>query len=265
MNESKISWTKVTWNPVHGCSKVSEGCRHCYAESLSLRRGWTTQPWTHANATRNVLLKPHKLHEPKKLKEPSRIFVNSMSDMFHEEIPVDYRKQIFDVMNECPQHTFQILTKRPLRAGWWSYGWADHIWLGVSIEDNKNLRYRLDWLKRSHARVKFISMEPLLEHVQITPDDLRGIDWVIVGGESGKGFRPMPHEWARTIRDACLISETAFFFKQSAAFRTEMGTSLHHGYNQFFKWEQFPDQMTPPTLEAPHRYAGEPTRAFKIA
>jgi protein gp37 len=233
---------------------VSEGCRHCYAETLSLKRGWTELPWTGANAGRNVTLKPHKLREPLKLKEPSRIFVNSMSDLFHEHIPDDYLRQIFDVMNQCPQHVFQVLTKRPERAVAWDYGWAPNIWMGTSVEEQR-VTHRIDTLRQCKAHVRFISAEPLI--APLGPVDLSGFHWLIVGGESGADFRHMPHAWARDLRDQCVDQGVAFFFKQSAAWRTEMGTSLHNGEGHFYEWHQFPDSFMPPAPAKPHRYTYE--------
>ena len=240
MRESKISWTTTTWNPVHGCSKVSPGCDRCYAETLSLRYGWTKKEWTSKNVKENVQLKPHRLKEPYKYKEPSRVFVNSMSDLFHPQIPDDYIAKVFAVMNELQQHTFQILTKRPRRAARWEGEWTPNIWQGVSVEDRKRL-FRIDQLRDCSAEVRFLSLEPLLE--DLGELDLEGIHWVIVGGESGKGFRPMPHEWARGIRDQCVDAGVAFFFKQSAAHRTEMGTELEELDGTKTKWQQFPDML----------------------
>jgi protein gp37 len=251
MNKTAISWTTVTWNPTHGCSRVSEGCRHCYAERLSLQKGFTTLPWTAPNAAQNVLLKPHKLRDPLKLKEPSRIFVNSMSDLFHPLIPHDYRSQIFAVMNATPQHTYQILTKRPEHAACWPGPWTNNIWMGTSIEDRKSLA-RLDVLRECPAQIRFISFEPLLE--SLYGYDLTGYHWAIVGGESGPGYRPMNHLWARAIKDQCVKAGVAFFFKQSAAPRTEIGTSLQDWDGTFATWHQFPGQLTPAVPAEPHRY-----------
>lgn len=256
MNKTKISWTTVTWNPTHGCTRVSEGCRHCYAEKLSLQRGWTKKPWTKQNETENVLLKAHKLRDPYKLKEPSRIFVNSMSDLFHPLIPDDYRREIFRIMRDLPQHTFQVLTKRPeIAAEWPLREWASNIWMGTSVEDGRVIQ-RIDALRSCHAQTRFISAEPLIgewpERV-----NLAGIHWLIVGGESGEGFRPMPHGWARHLRDLCLKQNVAYFFKQSAAYRTEMGTSLRHADGSFWLWQQWPDERNEPVLADPHRYSCE--------
>jgi len=238
MNKSIISWTKHTWNPVHGCSRVSEGCRNCYAERISLQKGFTKKPWTKPNEAENVLLKEHKLKEPYKLKEPTFIFVNSMSDLFHPVIPEDYRKRIFDVMNDNPQHVFQVLTKRPELAAEWDYGWADHIWMGVSVE-NKRALLRIDLLRECQAKIKWISFEPLLE--DLGEINLENIAWAIVGGESGPDFRPMDHAWARNIRDACVSQEVAFFFKQSAHFFTERDTELLEEDGSKTIWRQMPE------------------------
>ena len=245
MNETKISWASVTWNPVHGCSKVSAGCDNCYAETLSLRMGWTKKEWTGENAKENVQVKPHKLREPYKLKEPSRVFVNSMSDLYHPQILDDYIAQVFAVMNDLPQHVFQVLTKRPRRAAQWAGEWTENIWQGTSVENRKTL-YRIDQLRECQAKTLFLSLEPLLE--DLGELNLDGIDWVIVGGESGKGYRPMEHAWARGIRDQCVEKGVAFFFKQSAAYRTEMGTELEEADGTKTTWQQYPD---PPNARLP--------------
>jgi protein gp37 len=233
--DTKISWTDKTWNPVHGCSKVSDGCRNCYAEALSLRRGWTRKPWGAQNAKENVMLKPHKLREPFSWKKPCMIFVNSMSDLFHEQIPDSYLKEVFNVMNSLPRHTFQILTKRPERCVSWHGPWTGNIWMGTSIEDSRVL-YRLQALKQCNAAIRFISFEPLLGRIENV--DLSGIHWVIVGGESGKGFRTMNHDWARKIRDLCIAQNIPFFFKQDSAIRTEM-----RPYLDGVVWHQYPPQL----------------------
>lgn len=248
MNETAISWTTTTWNPVHGCSRVSPGCDRCYAETLSLRREWTKLPWTGENAKENVQLKPHKLREPYKLKKPSRIFVNSMSDLFHPEVPDDYLEKVFAIMGDLPQHVFQVLTKRPRRAARWKGEWSPNIWQGTSIEDRKRL-YRIDQLRDCEAKIRFLSLEPLLE--DLGELDLTDIHWVIVGGESGTSekspdFRDMDHGWARDIRDQCVEKGVAFFFKQSAAYKTETGTQLEEADGTKSTWQQFPDTMPTP-------------------
>lgn len=242
MNNTLISWADSTWNPVSGCSRVSAGCDNCYAESISLRFGWTKKPWVGENAAENVVIKPHKLKEPYKLKQASRVFVNSMSDMYHPQVPDDFISQIFEVMNYLPQHVFQILTKRPRRAAKWPGPWSENIWQGTSVENRKVL-YRIDQLRECGAKTRFLSVEPLLE--DLGELDLDGIHWVIVGGESGRGYRNMDHAWARDIRDQCVEKGVAFFFKQSAAYRTEMGTELEEADGSKTTWNQFPDTFTP--------------------
>ena len=246
MRATKISWANVTWNPVAGCSRVSAGCDNCYAEALSLRFGWTKKEWTGANASENVVLKPKKLREPYRYKDPSRVFVNSMSDLYHPQIPDDYLSKVFAVMNDLPQHVFQILTKRPRRAARWAGEWTENIWQGTSVENKKTL-FRIDQIRECAAKVRFLSLEPLLE--PLGELHLDGIDWVIVGGESGKGFRPMDHSWAREIRDQCVEQGVAFFFKQSAAYRTETGTELEELDGTKTTWQQYPDTMPIPAPE----------------
>ena len=248
MTVTRISWADLTWNCISGCSKVSAGCDMCYAETLSLKYGWTKKPWVGENADENVTLKPHRIKEPYKLKEPSRIFVNSMSDMFHPNVPDNYIAQIFDVMNDLPQHVFQILTKRPRRAARYPGPWTDNIWQGTSIESKATL-YRIDQLRQCQAKTRFLSLEPLLE--PLGDMNLDGIHWVIVGGESGKGYRPMDHKWARDIRDQCVDLNIAYFFKQSAAPRTEMGIKLIEDDGSENIWNQFPDSYAPQPIVTP--------------
>lgn len=238
-----ISWTDETWNPVTGCSRVSEGCRHCYAATLSARFGWTKKPWTAPYAAENVVCHPTRLGKPATWKTPKRVFVNSMSDLFHPQVPDEFIARVFDVMVAFPQHTFQILTKRPERAAIWSGPWAENIWMGTSVEDHRVV-HRINSLRQCKAMTRFISFEPLIGPVGWV--DLAGIDWAIVGGESGPGYRPMDHAWARQIRDQCDEFMTAFFFKQSAAPRTEMGTSLIHEDGTRWEWRQFPGHLIPP-------------------
>lgn len=264
MNKTIIAWTGVTWNPTFGCHKVSDGCSHCYAETIALKYGHSKLPWTARNAPENVVLKPHKLRDPYKLKEPTRIFVNSMSDLFHPLIPTDYRRQIFAVMHDLPQHTFQVLTKRPeIAAQWPAEEWTPNIWMGTSVEDGRVI-HRLDSLRNCPAHVRFISAEPLIGPWPETVN-LSGFHWLIVGGESGSGYRPMPHSWAIHLRDLCLDQGVAYFFKQSAAFRTEMGTSLQHTDGSFWSWQQWPDQWDDPQPAQPHKYTCEPHRVSTAA
>lgn len=243
MARTKISWTEHTWNPVTGCSKVSEGCRYCYAERLSLLYGWSQHPWSADHAAENIVFHPERLTQPYTYKKPSRVFVNSMSDLFHELIPDDYIARVFAVMTALPQHQFQILTKRPERAALWPGPWTSNIWMGTSIEDARVIR-RMDDLKDCGAEVRFISFEPLLGPVGTLR--LNGIHWVIVGGESGPHHRPMDHAWARAIRDQCAAQRVAFFFKQSHGYRSEMHPYLIEADGRRFQWRQYPGDLTPP-------------------
>lgn len=210
---SAIEWTEATWNPVTGCSKVSPGCAHCYAETLSKRFGWTRRPWTPANAETNVVLRHERLDQPLRWRQPRMIFVNSMSDLFHELVPLDYIWDVFDVMATASQHVFQILTKRHERLAEVAdlIEWPSNVWVGVSIENNRWVE-RADYLRRVPAAVRFVSAEPLLGPLDEL--DLERIDWLIAGGESGPRHRPVRKEWVVHLRDRCLDAGVAFFFKQ---------------------------------------------------
>lgn len=245
MNKTIIAWTDVTWNPTPGCSHVSDGCRNCYAETLSLRRGWTKAPWTANHAAENVQLKPHKLNEPRRRTQASRIFVDSTSDAFHPLVPDDYLRQMWQVMLDCPQHTFQILSKRPERAALWPGPWAPNIWMGTSVEDARVV-HRIATLRQCGAQTRFLSCEPLLGPLGAI--DLAGIHWLICGGESGPGFRPMDHAWARELRDGCAAQGVPFFFKQSAAFRTETGTALREEDGSRWEYRQYPPNVVTPPI-----------------
>jgi protein gp37 len=201
-----------------------------------LRRGWTSLPWTKPNETRNVQLKPHKLREPYRLKRPSKVFVNSMSDLFHESVSDDYLHDVFDVIEDLPQHVFQILTKRAGRLPMWNR-WPANVWMGVSVEDRRNLS-RLGLLRGSGARVKWISFEPLLEDLGRV--DLGGIDGVVVGGESGPSYRRMEMSWARSIRDHCVDAGVAFFFKQDSGRRSEQRPWIVEKDGSRTTWREFP-------------------------
>ncbi|MHB8406198.1 MAG: DUF5131 family protein [Gammaproteobacteria bacterium] len=240
-----ISWADETWNPVTGCSRVSEGCRNCYAERLSTRYGWTKRPWTAANAEANVRCRPERLGKPKTWKKPSRVFVNSMSDLFHPLIPDAFLAEVFAVMAETPQHTYQILTKRPERAASWAGPWLENIWMGTSVEDARALP-RVDALRTCGALTKFISAEPLLG--ALDDFDAAKLDWVIVGGESGPGYRPMQQSWCRAIRDRCVEKRAAFFYKQDAGPRTEMRPWLVEEDGSCWQWRQYPGRLVSPTL-----------------
>lgn len=214
--QSKIEWTDATWNPVRGCRKISPGCAHCYAETFAERfRGVPGHPYEQGFDLRLV---PHKLQEPLRWTMPRMIFVNSMSDLFQDDVPDDFITDVADVMRAATWHTFQVLTKRadrmreqlagPLRAA----ADAPHIWWGVSVENRKHGLPRVDQLRATLATVRFLSIEPLLEDLGMI--DLTGIAWVIVGGESGPGARPMKTEWVTNIRDQCQAAGVRFFFKQ---------------------------------------------------
>jgi len=208
---SKIEWTDATWNPVRGCTKISPGCKYCYAERFAERfRGVKGHPFEQGFDLRLV---PTKVDDPLHWKKPQRIFVNSMSDLFHDQVPLEYIQSVFRVMNQADWHGGQVLTKRAERLEELSseLPWAPHIWMGVSVE-NRDYLWRIDHLRRTKAHVKFLSIEPLLS--PLGRIDLRGIDWVIVGGESGPGARPMVGEWVRDIRNQCVKAGVAFFFKQ---------------------------------------------------
>jgi len=214
-DRSAIEWTDATWNPVTGCSKVSPGCANCYAETLSLRFGWSEKRWTPANAPENVLLHPERLDQPLRWRSPRMVFVNSMSDLFHELVPAEFITAVWDRMRRCPQHTFQILSKRPERmleaARRVNLIPLPNVWLGTSIENNRWVG-RADVLREVPSAVRFISAEPLLGPLPAL--DLKGIDWLIVGGESGLRHRAIQLEWVRELRDRASAHDVAFFFKQ---------------------------------------------------
>lgn len=270
---TKIEWTNKTWSPITGCSKVSPGCAHCYAETLSLRYGYSKLPWLPKNADQNVFLHPERLEAPLKWRKPAMIFVNSMSDLFHENVPDEFIFDVFCIMEKASHHTFQVLTKRPERmaelvarfnrsnllqtvprSGVVSVGVLPNVWLGVSVENQYWANMRIPLLLATPAQVRFLSCEPLLG-----PVDLGGyivccpscdqthlgncdsprewpLHWVIVGGESaGPKRRYMKPEWARSIRDQCITAGVPFFFKQSSAPRAGQGRELDGRL-----WEQWP-------------------------
>ena len=209
--KSTIEWTESTWNPVTGCTKVSQGCKHCYAERMAERLQAMGQP-NYRNGF-DLTLQPQMLELPLKWKIPQAIFVNSMSDLFHEDVPLDYIQRVFDVMRRADWHRFQVLTKRASRLAELApfLEWPDNAWMGVSVESSDHVD-RIDDLRRTGAKVKFLSLEPLLGPLPGLL--LRGIDWAIVGGESGPGARPMEERWILDIRDQCQQAGVAFFFKQ---------------------------------------------------
>lgn len=208
---SQIEWTDATWNPVTGCTKVSSGCKNCYAETFSERfRGVANHPFEQGF---DLKLWPERLLLPMSWKKPKRIFVNSMSDLFHRDVPDGFIKSVFEVMNEAHWHQFQILTKRSERLKDLNLklNWGKNIWMGVSVESSK-FCYRVDHLRSTNAAIKFLSVEPLLAPIDNL--DLESIDWVIVGGESGPHARKVKEAWVRSLRDQCNFASVPFFFKQ---------------------------------------------------
>jgi protein gp37 len=292
---TRISWSQATWNAVIGCSHVSPGCASCYAETLALRYGWSKHPWGAQWAKENVQLKPHKLDLPLRWSEPRRIFVNSMSDVFHEEIPDDYIDKMFAIMAVANKHIYQILTKRCERMrqyltaimkdtdrilrAWrqliqenpfvdrfthkalffgqafqkWGWPWK-HVWIGVSVEDQRRADERIPILLDTPAYIRFLSCEPLLGEISLnkflwyerpplsdeygsTIMPIDKLHWVIVGGESGPNYRPMDLDWAQRLCGECVDADVAFFYKQSAGSRPGMNDTLYGR-----TWQEFPDE-----------------------
>lgn len=216
---SKIEWTEMTWNPVTGCTKISQGCKHCYAERMA-KRLKAMGNGRYRNEFR-VTLHPDLLDLPRRWKESRLVFVNSMSDLFHESVPFLFIKQAFQTMADCPQHTFQLLTKRSERLKELApkLPWPGNLWMGVSVEDARVIS-RIGDLATVPASVRFLSCEPLIGPLDDLP--LRNIDWVIVGGESGPGARPMEKEWVESILAQCRSADVPFFFKQWGGVRKDL-------------------------------------------
>lgn len=237
-DQSKIEWTDATWNPVRGCTKISPGCAHCYAETFAERfRGVPGHPFEYGFDLRIV---PEKLGDPLRWSGSRRVFVNSMSDLFHDDVPDQYIAEVARVMRVADWHTYQVLTKRPermvslLRRKLRAAAGKSHIWWGVSVENRKHGLPRIDLLRAAPVAVRFLSVEPLLEDLGTM--NLAGINWVIVGGESGPGARPMKAEWVRNIRDQCAEAGVPFFFKQWGGVRkSETGRELDGEI-----WGEFP-------------------------
>jgi protein gp37 len=276
-DKSSIEWTDATWNPVTGCSKVSPGCAHCYAETQAMgrlkgRTGYPGLPWTPANAEVNVNLRPERLDQPSRWRKPRMVFVNSMSDLFHELVSFEFINEVWMQMYNNPRHTFQILTKRPerlrawtrwaAREGCWPVDeiWPDWMWVGTSIEDRRYVA-RADVLRETPAAVRFISAEPLLgplvydqwnipidkgaprrwdDHWVGPQLDLSGIHWLIVGGESGPGHRPMREEWVHELLREAKRADTAFFFKQWGGASPKAGGRELDGRT----WDEMPERRT---------------------
>ena len=212
MSKSQIEWTEETWNPTTGCTKVSAGCKFCYAETMAIRLKAMGTPG-YENGFEFTMM-PSRLEQPLRRKTPTKYFVNSMSDLFHEKMKPEFLNEIFEVIKKTPQHIYQILTKRENSMYEYLSGRKipENVWLGVTVEDKKNGLPRIDKLRNLNAKIKFLSVEPLLE--DLGEIDLNGIDWVIVGGESGPKARPMKEEWVLKIKEQCEHQESVFFFKQ---------------------------------------------------
>ncbi len=231
--KSTIEWTGSTWNPITGCVKISPGCMHCYAERMAKRLQAMGQP-NYANGFK-FAMHEHALELPLQWKKPQTIFVNSMSDLFLKDVPVRFIKRVFDVMGKASQHTFQVLTKRAdrLHALSAELPWKPNIWMGVTVE-NSDYTQRIDHLRQTGAYLKFLSIEPLLGPIPHL--DLDGIDWVIVGGESGPGARPMKPEWVMDIRNQCRKAGVPFFFKQWGGVRKKKAGRELEGRT----WDEMP-------------------------
>jgi len=233
---SHIEWTDATWNPVTGCTKISPGCKHCYAERLSMRLKAMGQP-NYRNGFK-LTVQPQMLDLPLRWKTPKRIFVNSMSDLFHKDVPTDYIKRVFDAMNKAHWHQYQVLTKRSERLLELDsiLRWQPQIWMGVSVETER-YKYRIDDLRKTDAQVKFVSLEPLL--ASLGKLNLKGIDWAIVGGESGPGARTIESQWVTEIRDQCVRADVAFFFKQWGGVQKKKTGRTLEGRT----WDEMPIQI----------------------
>lgn len=231
--KSSIEWTESTWNPVTGCNKISPGCKFCYAERMAKR----LKAMGSENYKDGFKLSVHEsaLYLPLTWKKPQTIFVNSMSDLFHKDIPVNFLMRTFEVMNKADWHIFQVLTKRSdiLLKRNPQINWTENIWMGVSVE-NQNYTYRIDHLRETNAHIKFLSIEPLIGPINNL--DLTNINWVIVGGESGPGARPMEESWVLRIRDICKESKVPFFFKQWGGVQKKKNGRLLKGKT----WDQMP-------------------------
>ncbi len=241
---TKIEWTEQTWNPVTGCTKVSPGCKHCYAETMAKRL-----TAMHASGYENgfeISLMPQRLKQPLKRKKPTTYFVNSMSDLFHEEVPYSFINKVMHTIEQTPQHTYQILTKRAERMAQYFEGKSapKNAWLGVSVEDKRYGLLRINYLRSINASVRFLSVEPLLE--DLGKLDLHGIHWVIVGGESGPKARPMKPEWVDPIQLQCHLQQVSFFFKQWGGWGADGKRRAKQQNGRLYKgrtWDALPMQL----------------------
>ncbi|MCH8013047.1 MAG: phage Gp37/Gp68 family protein [Candidatus Marinimicrobia bacterium] len=242
--KSSIEWTESTWNPTTGCTKVSPGCKHCYAERLSLRLQEMGQP-KYANGF-ELTLHENVLEAPLRWRKPQTIFVNSMSDLFHEHIPLSFLLKVFDVMRRAHWHVFQILTKRSeiLLELDLIIDWPSNVWMGVSVE-NEKYQFRIDHLRKTRAAIKFLSLEPLLGPLPNL--DLENIDWAIVGGESGPGARPMEKKWVVEIRDQCFQAGVRFFFKQWGGVNKKKNGRVLEGQT----WDDSPVRQAQRSVSSP--------------
>lgn len=231
--QSRIEWTESTWNPLTGCTKISPGCKHCYAERMAKRLQAMRQP-NYVNGFK-LTMHEHVLEKPLEWKTPQVIFVNSMSDLFHKDVPLEFIQRVFDTMKRAHWHQFQVLTKRSDRLAELSpyLEWTDNIWMGISVE-NEKYTFRIDDLRKTGAKIKFLSVEPLIG--PISKMNLKGINWVIVGGESGPGARPLEREWVVSIRDQCVKAKVPFFFKQWGGVQKKKTGRLLDGRT----WDQMP-------------------------
>ena len=233
---SNIEWTESTWNPLTGCTKVSPGCKHCYAKRMALRLQAMGQP-NYVNGFK-LTMHEHMLEVPLRWKKPRMIFVSSMSDLFHQDAPLEFIQKVFKVMHRASWHTFQVLTKRSRRLLELDpeINWPANVWMGVSVE-NKDYTFRIDHLRQTGALVKFLSLEPLLG--PLADLDLHGINWVIVGGESGPGARPLAKEWVVDIKDQCRAAHVPFFFKQWGGVKRKRNGRVLQGRT----WDEMPAQV----------------------
>jgi protein gp37 len=241
MGKTNIRWTDETWNPVTGCTKVSDGCDNCYAEGMAETRLMKNERTKKYANGFDLCIHPEELDRPLHWRKPRYVFIPSMGDLFHRDVPDQFIEQVFEVMNRCPSQTFQVLTKRPERMEKLSdrLTWSENIWAGASVENSKVVN-RIQYLVACGAHTKFLSCEPLLGPLNDLPLD--GVDWVICGGESGAGAREMDPEWARSLRDQCVKAKVAFFFKQwGGRGRAKGGHELDGRV-----WDQMPRGLKPP-------------------